>query len=209
MLASATLDLRLHPEEELLRSLGRPRQSVVGLEGDSRDPAVKARVRSLFPDGLDVLFIDGDHSLEGVTGDFESYSGLVRPQGVVVFHDIVPDNGQRTGVSTGGWVGGVPEFWRHLKASDSWTFEEFVDRGIRTDAESGSQSSPPRSIALEGNERSAPATRRLTGEAVGQHRRNRTAWRSLGGIRTPNLLIRSQMLYPLSYERRLRATEST
>ena len=28
---------------------------------------------------------------------------------------------------------------------------------------------------------------------------------ALGGIRTPNLLIRSQMLYPLSYERRLRA----
>ena len=26
--------------------------------------------------------------------------------------------------------------------------------------------------------------------------------RALGGIRTPNLLIRSQMLYPLSYERR-------
>ncbi len=26
---------------------------------------------------------------------------------------------------------------------------------------------------------------------------------ALGGIRTPNLLIRSQMLYPLSYERRL------
>ena len=25
---------------------------------------------------------------------------------------------------------------------------------------------------------------------------------ALGGIRTPNLLIRSQMLYPLSYERR-------
>ena len=27
-------------------------------------------------------------------------------------------------------------------------------------------------------------------------------FRALGGIRTPNLLIRSQMLYPLSYERR-------
>jgi hypothetical protein len=26
---------------------------------------------------------------------------------------------------------------------------------------------------------------------------------ALGGTRTPNLLIRNQMLYPLSYERRL------
>ncbi len=30
---------------------------------------------------------------------------------------------------------------------------------------------------------------------------------ALGGIRTPNLLIRSQMLYPLSYERQLERTE--
>src|SRR5438270_13722493 len=32
---------------------------------------------------------------------------------------------------------------------------------------------------------------------------------ALGGIRTPNLLIRSQMLYPLSYERRLEPGQST
>ena len=31
---------------------------------------------------------------------------------------------------------------------------------------------------------------------------------ALGGIRTPNLLIRSQMLYPLSYERRWQASQS-
>ena len=31
---------------------------------------------------------------------------------------------------------------------------------------------------------------------------------ALGGTRTPNLLIRSQMLYPLSYERRC-AAQST
>jgi hypothetical protein len=30
---------------------------------------------------------------------------------------------------------------------------------------------------------------------------------ALGGTRTPNLLIRSQMLYPLSYERRADAAE--
>ena len=36
------------------------------------------------------------------------------------------------------------------------------------------------------------STTRLTWASVG----------ALGGIRTPNLLIRSQMLYPLSYERK-------
>jgi hypothetical protein len=32
---------------------------------------------------------------------------------------------------------------------------------------------------------------------------------ALGGIRTPNLLIRSQMLYPLSYERRTTSSNDT
>lgn len=38
---------------------------------------------------LDMLFIDGDHSEDGVTQDFEMYSTLVKPGGVVGFHDIV------------------------------------------------------------------------------------------------------------------------
>src|SRR5437016_3700716 len=38
-------------------------------------------------------------------------------------------------------------------------------------------------------------------EGAGQ-RRDLDFFSALGGIRTPNLLIRSQMLYPLSYERR-------
>jgi predicted O-methyltransferase YrrM len=39
---------------------------------------------------LDVLFIDGDHSYEGVKKDFELWSPLVRPGGIVLFHDILP-----------------------------------------------------------------------------------------------------------------------
>ena len=40
-----------------------------------------------------------------------------------------------------------------------------------------------------------------TGETPGQVPRDLGFVCALGGIRTPNLLIRSQMLYPLSYER--------
>jgi predicted O-methyltransferase YrrM len=39
---------------------------------------------------LDVLFIDGDHSYEGVKKDFELWSPLVRPGGIILFHDILP-----------------------------------------------------------------------------------------------------------------------
>lgn len=37
---------------------------------------------------VDILMIDGDHTYEGVKKDFEMYSPLVRPGGLIVFHDI-------------------------------------------------------------------------------------------------------------------------
>lgn len=39
---------------------------------------------------VDFLFIDGDHSYEGVRSDFELYASLARPGGLVAFHDILP-----------------------------------------------------------------------------------------------------------------------
>lgn len=36
---------------------------------------------------IDLLFIDGDHSYEGVKLDFELYSKLLAPKGVVILHD--------------------------------------------------------------------------------------------------------------------------
>jgi cephalosporin hydroxylase len=123
----ATLDLTL-PSAKVLRSFGRSRQTVIPVEGDSRAAGIRERVATLFPDGLDLLFIDGDHSLDGVTADFESYQPLVRPGGLVVFHDIVEDNLQRKGVATGGWAGGVPQFWSQFKAGsgNTWKTKEFV-----------------------------------------------------------------------------------
>jgi predicted O-methyltransferase YrrM len=36
---------------------------------------------------LDLIFIDGDHSYEGVKSDWEAYKRFVQPGSVVVFHD--------------------------------------------------------------------------------------------------------------------------
>lgn len=60
------------------------------LEGDSHDWVTKATVQYWLSDsdqGLDFLFIDGDHTFEGVKQDYEMYSPLVRSGGVVAFHD--------------------------------------------------------------------------------------------------------------------------
>ena len=39
---------------------------------------------------IDFLFVDGDHTYEGVKQDFELYGPLVRPGGIIAFHDILP-----------------------------------------------------------------------------------------------------------------------
>jgi cephalosporin hydroxylase len=59
------------------------------IHGDSHDPATRdLLVKVLDGTELDVLFIDADHSYRGVKADYEMYGPLVRPGGLVVFHDI-------------------------------------------------------------------------------------------------------------------------
>lgn len=39
------------------------------------------------PENIDFLFIDGDHSLEGIQKDWELFSKKIRPGGIVALHD--------------------------------------------------------------------------------------------------------------------------
>jgi predicted O-methyltransferase YrrM len=57
--------------------------------GDSHAQSTVDRLLDeLAGEPIDVLFIDGDHTYEGVKADYELYSPLVRPGGVIGFHDI-------------------------------------------------------------------------------------------------------------------------
>jgi predicted O-methyltransferase YrrM len=59
------------------------------LQGDSHSDDMLSRVKSAFGgQPLDYLFIDGDHSYEGVKQDFELYAPLVRNGGVIALHDV-------------------------------------------------------------------------------------------------------------------------
>lgn len=59
------------------------------IAGDSHSEGSKDAVESLLNgELLDFLFIDGDHSCNGVQQDWDMYSPLVRPGGLVAFHDI-------------------------------------------------------------------------------------------------------------------------
>lgn len=58
------------------------------------------------PGPYDFLFIDGDHSYEGVRNDWETFGALVRPGGIVMLHDsFYHANGTEE----------VDIFWRELK----------------------------------------------------------------------------------------------
>jgi predicted O-methyltransferase YrrM len=65
------------------------RQKLHLLRVDSHAQSTLEKTKQLFGGKpIDFLFIDGDHSFEGVKKDWEMYSPLVRPGGMVVFHDI-------------------------------------------------------------------------------------------------------------------------
>lgn len=51
------------------------------LRGNSQDGS------TVFPEPLDVLYIDGDHTYEGVKADYELHAPMVKPGGVIFFHD--------------------------------------------------------------------------------------------------------------------------
>jgi predicted O-methyltransferase YrrM len=81
---------------EVLSSLekyARSRQELLLIQGDSRDPATLEAVRQQVG-SLDLLFIDGDHTYQGVRSDFDMYSPLMRAGGIVAFHDILHHDNQ-------------------------------------------------------------------------------------------------------------------
>jgi predicted O-methyltransferase YrrM len=122
-----SLDIDLPPHTRRVRArMTRDRQRLVCMEADSHDPRTREKVvEELGDEQLDFLFIDGDHSYEGVRADFELYSGLVREGGIIALHDINPDQGP-TRAEAGPDSGQVPRFWAELKASQ--TTEELIAR---------------------------------------------------------------------------------
>ena len=74
------------------RSFGGPNQAIHLLRNDSHDPGTLTKaMRCLANSTIDFLFLDGDHSYEGVRADLRRYGPLVRPGGLIALHDILPN----------------------------------------------------------------------------------------------------------------------
>jgi predicted O-methyltransferase YrrM len=103
----------------IYRRFARRGQSIELLRADSHAVETVDRVRKIFEPigGLDLAFVDGDHTCAGVERDFDLYWPLIRPGGMLAFHDVNPGDSR--------WGGDVPQFWRRIR--DRGRAEELVE----------------------------------------------------------------------------------
>jgi predicted O-methyltransferase YrrM len=98
------------------RRFALPAQTLHLVRGDSHDQRTRARVEALLGGAqVDFLFIDGDHSYDGVKADFEDYRDLVKAGGLIALHDISWSDRDAYAVR---------RFWNELRPR--YEHEEFV-----------------------------------------------------------------------------------
>jgi predicted O-methyltransferase YrrM len=99
----------------IYRRFRRDRQKLHLLRADSHSSSTRNETKLLLAGRpIDLLFIDGDHTYEGVKLDWEMYSPLVGPGGVIVFHDVAGDYAETH----------VKAFWDSIKAN--YRHKEYV-----------------------------------------------------------------------------------
>jgi predicted O-methyltransferase YrrM len=103
----------------LYESFAKSGQRLNLVRGDSHSKETLHKLEKILGgQQIDFLFIDGDHRYEGVRADFESYSRLVRPGGLIALHDICERPAQPDLE--------VHRFWSELR--QKYSTEEFVER---------------------------------------------------------------------------------
>ena len=101
-----------------MKAFGKPKQNLYFVRQDSHKAVTLNRVKKIIgKEPIDLLFIDGDHTYEGVRKDWEMYGPLVRDGGLVLFHDIVTHDSHLNCH--------VDQLWAELKReNETW---EFID----------------------------------------------------------------------------------
>lgn len=91
-----------------LKSYGKPKQRLEFLRHDSHRESTLKKLKGILGDKkIDLLFIDGDHTYEGIKKDYDMYAPLVGKGGLIVFHDIC-DHVTQPLVQ-------VRKFWKEIK----------------------------------------------------------------------------------------------
>ncbi len=101
----------------LYESFASSKQKIHLIRADSHDKiALDKVIKILGQKRLDFLFINGDHTYDGVKKDFEMYAPLVADEGIIAFHDIVI-HPLETGAE-------VHRFWNEIR--DKYKYVEMV-----------------------------------------------------------------------------------
>jgi predicted SAM-dependent methyltransferase/cephalosporin hydroxylase len=107
-------------DPDKLASYKKGSQVLQFIKGDSHDPESLAELKRMINGSkVDLLFIDGDHTYQGVKSDFEMYSPLVKKGGMIVFHDILFHDKVP--------LCQVEKFWTEIKGD--YKTEEFIVEG--------------------------------------------------------------------------------
>ena len=102
----------------LIKRFSLPHQKLKLIRANSHKTSTFYQVKKILNGKkLDFLFIDADHTYEGVKKDFEMYSPLVKPGGIIAFHDIVPPSSDLTNT--------VHKFWKQIK--NEFNVEEIIE----------------------------------------------------------------------------------
>jgi len=105
---------------DLFNSFSKPDQNMECIRGDSHSYEIRSVFETTLGDSkLDFLFIDGDHTYEGVKQDFEDYAPYVKSGGVIAFHDIVRREAQPDIE--------VWKFWEEIR--QKYVYKEFIETG--------------------------------------------------------------------------------
>lgn len=105
-------------KENFYSSFATAKQKIVLHRADSHNQQTYQQVKAMLKEHpLDFLFIDGDHTYQGVKTDFELYSPLVRKDGLIAFHDIAEHPKE--------WQVGVGEYWKEIKSA--YNHQEFIN----------------------------------------------------------------------------------
>jgi len=103
----------------LYKSFAKETQTINLVRKNSHEKKTLQEIKAIFENRqIDFLFIDGDHTYEGVKKDFELYGPLVRAGGTIAFHDILVNSPESDC--------NVNKFWNEIKKK--YEYKEFADK---------------------------------------------------------------------------------
>jgi predicted O-methyltransferase YrrM len=122
-----TVDIEeTYDPERLRRAMGNQVRAAFVVADSHADSTVE-QVAALGAGPYDMVFIDGDHSYDGVRRDTLAYGPCVRPGGIIGFHDVQRDQSEPIGSRSSELVGGVPIWWSQVSETALGGRWSFVD----------------------------------------------------------------------------------